>query len=180
MAGPRKPRPRVTGCAVLVGALLAPATAGAASAPVITDGPTVTGEPRVAVELRAQAAWTGDPAPTAAWTWLRCARPVGNCAAIPDAAGDRYRVRPEDLGMVLRVRLRVSNSSGSDEETLGPDRRHPAGVAAGADAHPGPTATPAPTATATPTATPAPPPAAVESSTPRQPFRRPCPSRHRS
>ena len=60
-----------------------------------------------------QAAWTGDPAPTAEWAWLRCARPVGNCAAIPDTAGEPYRVRAEDLGKVLRVRVRVSNSSGT-------------------------------------------------------------------
>jgi len=127
MAGLRKRVPWGTGCAVLVGALLAP-TADAASAPVITDGPSVTGEPRVAVELRAQAAWTGDPAPTAEWAWLRCARPIGNCDAIPDATGERYRVRPEDLGMVLAA--------------LPPA--------------PAPAPSPAPTPTATPTATPAP------------------------
>lgn len=161
MAGPRKPRLWVTRCAVLVGALFAPSTAGAASAPVITDGPTVAGEPRVAVELRAQAAWTGDPAPAAVWTWQRCARPIGGCTTIPNAAGDRYRVRVEDLGQVLRVRLRVSNSSGSDE-----GRSAPTGVIQPAlppaptpTATPGPTATPAPTATATPTASPTPPPA---------------------
>jgi len=149
MAGLRKRVPRVTGCAVVVGALLAP-MADAASAPVITDGPTVTGEPRVAVELRAQAAWTGDPAPTAEWAWLRCARPIGNCDAIPDATGERYRVRPEDLGVVLRVRLRVSNSSGTAQRRSGPTGMVLAALP------PAPAPSPAPTPTATPTATPAP------------------------
>jgi hypothetical protein len=128
--------------------------ADAASAPVITDGPNVTGEPRVAVELRAQAAWTGDPAPTAEWAWLRCARPIGNCDAIPDATGERYRVRPEDLGMVLRVRLRVRNSSGTEQK-----RSDPTGtVLAALPPAPAPTPVPnpSPTPTATPTATHAP------------------------
>jgi hypothetical protein len=150
MVGPRSLRTPVAACTVLVGALLVPTAAGAAGAPVITDGPTVAGEPRVGLELHAQAAWTGDPEPTAAWTWLRCVRPGGSCARISDAAETRYRVRAEDLGTVLRVRVRVSNSSGSDEQ-----RSDPTGVVLPALA-PTPTATAAPTATATPTATPAP------------------------
>jgi hypothetical protein len=156
MVGPRKQLSRVTGCAVLVGALLAPTTAGAASAPAITDGPTVAGEPRVAVELRAQATWTGDPAPTAAWTWLRCARPNGNCATISDAAGDRYRVRAEDLGMVLRVRLRVSNGSGADEKRSGPTGVVLPALPPSPSPSPSPTPTADPAPTATPTVTPTP------------------------
>ena len=177
MAGLRKRVPRVTGCAVVVGALLAP-MADAASAPVITDGPTVTGEPRVAVELRAQAAWTGDPAPTAEWAWLRCARPIGNCDAIPDATGERYRVRPEDLGVVLRVRLRVSNSSGTAQRRSGPTgivlaalRRPDAGPEPRrrTDAHGHADRDPRADARGP-----------GESSTPRRPFRRPCRSPRRS
>ena len=179
MAGPRKPRPRVTGCAVLVSALLAPTTAGAASAPVITDGPTVVGEPRVAVELRAQAAWTGDPAPTAAWTWQRCTRPAGNCAAVPDAAGDRYRVRPEDVGMVLR-----GPAAGQQQLRVRPNARtrpaHPAGVAAGADAHAGGDGDPGTDGYGHAGRDSRAAAGRGESSTPRLSFRRPCPSRHRS
>jgi hypothetical protein len=143
---------------VLLVGLLAPATAAAAAAPVITTAPTIVGEPRVAAELRAQAAWTGDPEPTAVWTWLRCPRPNGNCATIAGVTEDRYRVRAEDEGKVLRVRLRISNGSGFDEARSKPtDAVLPAlPPTPSPTPPPTPPPSPAPTPTATPTVVPTP------------------------
>src|SRR5688500_7580740 len=89
---------------LLVGAVLvSPAGAGAATAPAITGGPEITGAPVVGAELTAVATWTGDPAPTASWVWLRCARATGPCSVIAGATSDRYRVPLADEGWVLRV-----------------------------------------------------------------------------
>src|SRR5829696_8714311 len=110
----RRSRLAIAGGLLLVsGVLMMPAEAGAATAPVITHGPEITGTPQVGAQLTAIATWTGDPAPTASWTWLRCAQATGPCSVIAGATSDRYRIPREDEGYLLRVRLTVSNSAGS-------------------------------------------------------------------
>src|SRR6478736_6016749 len=52
--------------------LVAPAGANAAP-PKITSAPVIRGTAQVAGTLTASAVWTGQPEPTAAWQWLRCA-----------------------------------------------------------------------------------------------------------
>lgn len=118
----------------------------AAVAPQITSGPVIEGTPQVGAVVTGSATWTGDPVPSAAWTWLRCAKTNGPCSEI--ATGKEYRETAADQGSVLRVRLTVTNAAGSDEKRSGPS-----GVVAAA---PEPTPTPTPTATPTPTVTPAP------------------------
>jgi hypothetical protein len=129
-------------------AALVPAGAHADTPPVITSRPVIGGSPQVGATLTASATWTGEPAPAAAWAWVRCAAPIGQCAQIPLATAQSYRVQPADLGMVLRVRLRVVNTSGGAE----------ARSAATAVVGPAPAPTPTPTPTPTPSPTPPPPP----------------------
>jgi hypothetical protein len=109
-----------TAVAVFIG-LLAPASAGADAKPTFTDGPAVAGIPRESEMLTATAAWTGDPAPTAAWTWLRCDQARSNkCEAIAGAASPSYRVVAADVGSRLRVRVRLENSAGETEARSDP------------------------------------------------------------
>src|SRR5512144_1569189 len=84
-------RPRVVallmGCAgTLLGSVAAFAAdppspprppASAAVAPVITDGPDVSGTAQVGQTLIAQAGWNGDP--EVDWTWRRCTGQKGGC-----------------------------------------------------------------------------------------------------
>ncbi len=153
----RRLQPAIGGLVLVGGVLGLPAGAGAAT-PAITGGPEITGTPHVGVELTAVATWTGDPAPVASWTWLRCARAAGRCSAIDGATSDRYRVAVADIGSALRVRLTVRNSDGSDEA------RSKATAEATA---PPPSPSPIPTPAPTPTPSPAPaPPSAFDVSVP--------------
>jgi hypothetical protein len=102
-----------TKVAVLL-ALLAPAAAEANTEPKFTEQPAVAGIPREAELLTGTAAWTGDPPPTAAWSWLRCEAPKGTkCEAIPGAASSTYRAVAADVGSRLRVRVTLENSAGT-------------------------------------------------------------------
>jgi hypothetical protein len=109
-----------TSVAVFIG-LLAPAAAGADVKPAFTEGPAVTGIPRESEVLTATAAWTGDPAPTATWSWLRCKKSDGTeCKAIAGAASPTYRVVAADVGSTLRVRVKLENSAGKTDARSDP------------------------------------------------------------
>jgi hypothetical protein len=138
--------------AACLGLLLLPSGAGAATPPVFTTGPAISGVPQVRQMLAATAVWNGDPKPTAAWTWQRCATATSACTAIAGATGDRYRIVAPDTGRFLRVGLKLTNSAGSTTATSGPT----AAIAAAPVATRTPTPTATPTATATPTPSPEP------------------------
>jgi hypothetical protein len=108
--------------------------------PEIKERPQISGTAQVGSTLTASADWTGDPAPTATWVWLRCAKPRGWCSAIADATSDTYRVAAADVGAYLRVRLTVTNTAGSDRARS--DATDPVEPAP----QPVPSPTPAPTA----------------------------------
>src|SRR4051794_2397712 len=130
--------------------LSAAGDAQAATAPVVTKGPVVAGVPEVGATLTATAAWTGDPAPTVMWRWLRCARTADTCSTIGNADTAVYRPASADVGSVLRVRLTLRNSAGSVQVRSNPT----APVTLAATPTPSPSPTPTPTASPTPTATP--------------------------
>ena len=133
---------------VLVGSMLVvPASAAAATAPEITAGPVIDGTPQAGSVLTARAKWQGDPAPVPAWNWLRCQRPNGSCAAIDGATAPTYAVTAADVGSVLRVRLSLTSSAGSDVKRSAAT----AVVTAAPTVTPTPTPDPTPTATASPT-----------------------------
>ena len=103
-------------------ALLAPAGARADTGPVLTAGPAIAGVPRESEVLTASATWTGDPEPTVAWRWVRCANPKGKCTAVDGAASHSYQVVAADVGSVLRVRIKLTNSAGTAEARSDPTR----------------------------------------------------------
>jgi hypothetical protein len=107
---------RLVGTALVVCvALLAPAAARADTQPTITAGPAIAGVARESEVLTASATWTGDPEPAVAWRWLRCAHAKGKCTAVDGAVSSTYQVVAADVGSVLRVRIKVTNSAGTAE-----------------------------------------------------------------
>jgi hypothetical protein len=171
MLGPRPAVWRVCAAvaAAAIVAALAPGGARADSSPQITAGPVIAGNPQVGAQLTASATVTGDPPPTATWTWLRCAHSTGSCSVIAGASTRTYQVVAADQNSGLRVRLRVTNPSGSDEA-----RSDPTAVIGPA---PAPTSTPTPAATPSPTPTPTatPPPTPTPSPTAAPPVPVPTP-----
>jgi len=138
---------RASAVLAVVGLLIVPAAADADTVPVITQAPAITGTPQIGNELSATGAvWTGDPKPTATWTWQRCAKATGGCKAIAGANTERYTVAQADAGAFLRVRVKVANAAGSVTAQSAPTTVVPAG----------PRPTPSATPTATPTAVPEP------------------------
>jgi hypothetical protein len=131
---------------------VAPAAAQVATVPKVTGKLVIAGTPQVGETLAASATWTGDPAPTATWVWYRCDRTAGGCTKIAGATTDRYVVAAADVGMQLRVGLRVSNTAGSDEARSEPT----AAVQAAPQPSPTPTPTPTPEPAATPSHSPPP------------------------
>ena len=144
------------------------AHAPAAEKPVITERPSISGIPAVGETLQATAQWTGPSDTTATWTWQRC--PVdglSDCDAV--GSGQSYVVQADDVGSLLRVRLRLQ----SDGTTMGySDLVGPVLATAPEPPapEPTPTATPDPGATPDPSATPTPEPTpgAIPSTTPTQ------------
>jgi hypothetical protein len=162
----RSTRMRVGAVVFGVGLLVVPASARADAKPAITQAPAIAGSPHVGATLIATAAWTGDPTPTASWTWQRCTMPDSACSAIKNAVGERYVLGTGDLGTFLRVRLKVTNAAGSASGQSTPTTEvveAPPTATATPTPTPTPTATPTPTPTASPgaTATPRPSPAAT-------------------
>lgn len=158
-----------TTAAALLGVLLLPVGARADDVPTITEGPVIVGVAREAETLAVSATWTGDPAPAAHWAWLRCRKPTGHCTAIEGATEQRYRVATADVGAVLRVRLRVSNSAGSDEQRSAPTSIVEFAPTPTPTPTPSPAPMPTPTSTPTPTTTPKPTPTSPPTATPGPP-----------
>jgi len=64
----------------------------------------------------------GNPPPSPSFAWLRCTnRQLSSCAAIPGANGSRYTPSAADEHGYIRVRVRVANADGSDEEFSAPE-----------------------------------------------------------
>jgi hypothetical protein len=139
--------------------LPAPGTALAEDAPPkITVGPLIVGLAQDGETLAAQASWSGSPEPVPAWQWMRCDRAKGSCSAIKGATSDTYRAARADVGDFLRVKLKVTNATGSDEQ-----RSEPTAAVSPVPAPTGPPApAPAPAPAPSPEPAPAPPPPAFE------------------
>jgi hypothetical protein len=80
-------------------------TATAETTPRFTTLPSIAGQPRVGVRLRAiRGAWEGGNLRFAV-AWQRCS---GGCSVV--ARGSTYRVRPADRGSHLRIVVTASNA----------------------------------------------------------------------
>jgi hypothetical protein len=90
--------------------------------PANTAEPTITGSPAQGQTLTAApGTWTGTPAPTFAYQWLRCPPSGGasdgsDCATIGVTAAS-YVVAAGDVGFRLRVRVTATNSDGQAAAT---------------------------------------------------------------
>lgn len=113
---------------VLLAMASAVATAGAAFATVLaadshaqtaarpnnTARPTIAGTPANGVPLQAnRGRWTGNPAPTFTYQWLRCNAQAEGCVSIPGATATTYTASGADVARTIRVRVTARNSQGS-------------------------------------------------------------------
>lgn len=94
-----------------------------ATAPGLVTGPTVIGSspPEVGEELAADpGTWSGEPAPTFTYQWLRCISPdvEHDCSAIPTATAAKYTPTQADLGGRIAIAVTAHNVEG----TAGPFR----------------------------------------------------------
>ena len=84
------------------------------TAPVNTASPRISGTEREGSVLTASpGTWSGSPAPTFAYQWLRCDQNGANCLAINGATASTYRLQASDVGRRLRVRVTATNAAGS-------------------------------------------------------------------
>ena len=93
----------------------------AATLPQNTAAPSVTGSADAGSTWTVNpGTWSGSPAPTFGYFWLRCSQPVGagqttvpsGCAAISGANGTTYVATSADVGRYLTAQIAGSNSSG--------------------------------------------------------------------
>jgi hypothetical protein len=72
---------------------------------VAMTGPSLLGLPQVGQTLSATpGTWDGDPAPTLAYRWERCADETArSCAVIPGAVTSAYVVAPADSRLAVRA-----------------------------------------------------------------------------
>jgi hypothetical protein len=100
-------------------AVLAPTvSARQEDVPANTAEPSISGSPAQGQTLTAApGTWTGTPAPTFAYQWLRCPSSGGasngsDCATIDGATTTSYVVAAGDVGFTIRVRVTATNSDG--------------------------------------------------------------------
>ena len=144
------------GAASIIGiAMMATAQPAAGDTPPTLTTPTISGSPFVGETLTAATQATGDPAPTLAYQWLRCAPDKDSCDQIGGATEPSYVVPAAMVGRRLAIRVRARNKAGTataqsaltEIVTTPPPPPPPP---------PAPTPTPVPTPTPTPTPTPSP------------------------
>jgi hypothetical protein len=86
----------------------------AASAPVNTSAPTLSGSAQLAQTLTVgSGSWSGEPPPTYAYQWQRCDSAGNNCANIAAASGLSYTVVAADVGDRLQAVVTATNSAGT-------------------------------------------------------------------
>ncbi len=111
---------------VLVGAaaFAGQGTAAAQAPPRNQSPPTIAGAPQEGERLTASPGrWTGTAPVTFAYTFQRCDRNGGSCAAISGATDVRsatYTLKQVDVGNTIRVRVTATNRDGERSATSGP------------------------------------------------------------
>jgi hypothetical protein len=133
---------------------------------MIVTGPVIEGTPEVSHTLAARATWTGVPATTATWQWLRCNSLGTPCAPIAGGTSDSYVVVTADVGSVLRAQLTLTNADGTAQQQSAPTAVVPAPPAPAPGPAPQPTPAPAPAPTPAPAPAPSATPTPEPSSTP--------------
>jgi hypothetical protein len=106
--------------AAVAGALVAVGSAAAETRPALISV-SIQGSAVVGQTLSATFEAAGDPVTTIEYQWRRCkADKPDDCADIKDGKAATYTVTTADLGFRLRVRVKVKNTAGDDEDTSFP------------------------------------------------------------
>lgn len=102
------------GLGVATGVVVGASTASpAATAPVNTSPPTVSGTTQAGQKLSASTgSWTGDATISYAFAWQRCSGSGTSCGAISGASGQTYTLGSSDVGKTVRIVVTASNSAG--------------------------------------------------------------------
>jgi hypothetical protein len=104
------------GVAAVAGALAVTGSAAAATRPALISV-SIQGTAVVGQTLSATFEAAGDPPTTIEYQWRRCkADKPDDCGDIKDAKAATYTVTAADLGFRLRVRVKVKNQAGDDED----------------------------------------------------------------
>jgi hypothetical protein len=102
--------------AAVASALAVAGSAAAETRPALISV-SIQGSAVVGQTLSATYEAAGGPVTTIEYKWRRCkADKPDDCADIKDANTARYTVTPADLGFRLRVRVKVKNQAGDDED----------------------------------------------------------------
>lgn len=82
---------------------------------LVTSPPAIVGQLEEGAVITADpGSWDGAPAPTFAYTWLRCDVAGTSCAPISGATDATYALVAADVGRAVMVRVVGSNAFGSD------------------------------------------------------------------
>jgi hypothetical protein len=82
--------------------------------PANTTQPSISGSTVQGQQLSASAGvWTGQPAPTFSYQWLRCDSSGSSCSPIGGATGSAYTLVAADIGSTIVVAVTATNSGGS-------------------------------------------------------------------
>ena len=107
-----------TAVAAFMTVLAGDSHAQTATRPSNTARPTIAGTPANGVTLQAnRGRWTGNPAPTFTYQWLRCNAQADGCVSIPGATATTYTPSGADVARTIRVRVTARNSQGSTGAT---------------------------------------------------------------
>ena len=97
---------------------------GGGTPPVNTVAPSVSGTTTVGQQLTAvTGTWTGSPAPTFTYQWLRCNSGGGSCGSILNQTNQTYTLVSADSGQTIAVTVTGTNSSGfssASSQPVGP------------------------------------------------------------
>jgi len=92
-----------------------------ASAHEILKGPSIEGIPQQGQTLTAKATWTGDATMKVEWKWQRClAVATKTCVLITAGSEPTYVLTAADVGFVIRVRLKLTDSKHSIDKRSRP------------------------------------------------------------
>jgi hypothetical protein len=88
--------------------------------PKPTNPPTISGTPQEGKTLTGDRGdWSNNPT-SYAYTWLRCDKNGGSCAAISGAHSTRYTLTSADVANTIRFRVQATNGDGSNTATSVP------------------------------------------------------------